>query len=97
MRQAAQDGAKGVEFDTSRTTDGYHVVVHGPDMGSIQCTGTKKNFIYQYSFAELRKNCTLSDGTAILTLSEMLEKLDGLFDHIYIDIKVYNSKDAVKQ
>lgn len=97
MRQAAQDGAKGVEFDTSRTTDGYHVVVHGPDMGSIQCTETRKNFIYQYSFAELRKNCTLSDGTAILTLSEMLEKLDGLFDHIYIDIKVYNSKDAVKQ
>ncbi len=97
MRQAAQDGAKGVEFDVSRTTDGYHVVVHWPDMGSIQCTWTKRNFIYQYSFAELRKNCTLSDGTAILTLSEMLEKLDGLFDKIYIDVKVYNSKDALIQ
>lgn len=97
MRQAAQDWAKGVEFDVSRTTDGYHVVVHGPDMGSIQCKWTKRNFIYQYSFAELRKNCTLSDGTAILTLSEMLEKLDGLFDKMYIDVKVYNSKDALIQ
>jgi len=97
MRQAAEDGARGVEFDVSWTTDGYHVVVHGPDMGSIQCTWTKKNFIYQYAFAELRKNCTLSDGTAILTLSEMLEKLDGLFDQIYIDVKVYNSNDARQQ
>gem|GEM_PF-6148620 len=66
-------------------------------MGSIQCAGKKRNFIYQYSFAELRKNCTLSDGTAILTLSEMLEKLDGLFDTIYIDVKVYNTKDALTQ
>jgi len=97
MRQAAQDGAKGVEFDVSWTTDGYHVVVHGPDMGSIQCNWIQRNFIYQYSFAELRQNCTLSDGTAILTLSEMLEKLDGLFDQIYVDIKVYNSTDAIKQ
>lgn len=97
MRKAAEDGARGVEFDVSRTTDGYHVVVHGPDMWSIQCAGTRKNFIYQYSFTELRKNCTLSDGTAILTLSEILEKLDGLFDYIYIDLKVYNSKDAIKQ
>ena len=97
MRQAAQDGAKGVEFDVSRTTDGYHVVVHGPDMGSIQCTEIKRKFIYQYSFAELRKNCTLSDGTAILTLSEMLEKLDGLFESIYVDVKVYNTKNALKQ
>lgn len=97
MRQAAQDWAVWVEFDVSRTIDGYHVVVHGPDMGSIQCTWTKKNFIYQYSFAELRKNCTLSNGSAILTLSEMLEKLDGLFEHIYIDIKVYNNNDALKQ
>lgn len=97
MRQAAQDGAKAVEFDVSWTTDGYHVVVHGPDMWSLQCKSIYKDNIYQYSFAELRADCTLSNGDAILTLSEMLEKLDGLFDTVIVDVKVYDPEQALKQ
>ncbi len=97
MRQASEQWARGVEFDVSRTTDGYHVVVHGPDMGSIQCENIQKPYIYQYSFAELRADCTLSNGDAILTLSEMLEKLEWLFDYVFVDIKVYEESDALVQ
>jgi glycerophosphoryl diester phosphodiesterase len=97
MRQAAQDWARGVEFDVSRTTDGYHVVVHGPDMWSIQCKNIKKPYIYQYSFKELRDDCTLSNGDAILTLAEMLEKIEWLFDYVFVDIKNYESRKAEDQ
>jgi hypothetical protein len=45
----------------------------------------------------LQKNCPLTNGESILTLKDMLKKIDGLFEYYFIEIKVYDPKDAEKQ
>jgi hypothetical protein len=46
---------------------------------------------------ELKKKCQIKNGEAIMTLEEMLNNIKGLFDHYFIELKVYTPKDAEKQ
>jgi formylmethanofuran dehydrogenase subunit A len=46
---------------------------------------------------ELKKSCPLKNGEELRTLEEMLKSINGMFDYYFVEIKVYNTKDAEQQ
>lgn len=92
---AKQHGADGIEFDVSWTKDKQNIIMHWPGLYSTIC-GNKK-MVYNYTLEYLQKNCPLTNGETIRTLKDMLVTIDGLFDYYFLELKVYNSKDAEEQ
>jgi glycerophosphoryl diester phosphodiesterase len=81
---AYEQGADGVEFDVHQTRDGRNVVMHDVTVDrTTNCTGRVRD----YSVEEIR-TCTLSNGEPVVTLGEMLSSIDGLFEIIFLEIKV---------
>lgn len=65
--------------------------MHGPDIGRTQCKKSegKKN-VSDFTLKELKDNCTLFNGEPVLTVAEAFQKTEGMFDHYFLDIKVYD-------
>lgn len=92
---AKKHGASGIEFDVSQTKDKKNIVIHWETAYSTTCGDSVK--IRTHTFDWLETHCTLTNGEPLLTLEEMLKGVDGLFDYYFIEIKVYDSKDAEQQ
>lgn len=92
---AKENGAHGIELDVSQTKDKQNIVIHGERMRATSCG---KNYIVgNHTREELKTKCPLKNGEPLLTLEEMLQAVDGLFDYYFVEIKVYNPKDAEQQ
>lgn len=92
---AKEHGAHGIEFDVSQTKDKQNIVLHGERMRATSCG---KNYIVgNHTLDELKTKCPLKNGEALMTLEEMLTSVDGLFDYYFLEIKVYDTKDAEQQ
>lgn len=92
--KAKEDGADWVEFDISQTKDKQNIVAHGPYLTETTCSKSK---VSEYTLEELKKKCQVKNGEPIMTLEEMMNKIKGLFDYYFVEIKVYNQKDAEQQ
>lgn len=92
---AKKHGALGIEFDVSQTKDKQNIVIHGDRMRATVCG--KKYVVGQHTLAELQKKCPLKNGEPLRTLEEMLTSLKWLFTYYFVEIKVWNQKDAVQQ
>ena len=92
--KAKDNSADGIEFDISQTKDKQNVVAHGPYLTETTCPNRK---VSDYTLDELKKKCQIKNGEPIKTLEEMLNDIKGLFDHYFIEIKVYTPQDAEKQ
>ncbi len=92
---AKKNWAQWVEMDVSYTKDKQLVVVHGEQMWATQSCQKKK--IGNYTLAYIQEHCPLKNGEPIRTLEDMLKSIDGMFDYYFIDIKVYDNKDAEQQ
>ncbi len=77
-------------MDISFTSDWYPIVMHWPDIGRTKCTQKvgKKN-IADFNLQEMKDSCTLYNWQVILTLQEMLEKTQSMFDWYFIDVKIH--------
>jgi glycerophosphoryl diester phosphodiesterase len=85
---AKKYGADGIEFDVSQTKDKQNIVAHGEYLTETTCPKYK---VSDYTLAELQKRCTVKNGEPISTLEDMLNKVKGLFDYYFVEIKVYNT------
>ena len=86
---AKDQWANGIEFDISYTKDKVNIVAHGEHFYASNCEKFKvKNYWYDW----IEKNCALKNGEKYLTLQNMLELIDWLFDYYFLEIKVYNEK-----
>lgn len=92
---AKKNGAQGVEMDVSYTKDNHLVVLHGEYMRATSSCQKKK--VGNHDLAYIKNNCLLKNGEHVRTLEEMLKAIDGMFDSYFIDIKVYDTKDAEQQ
>jgi len=92
---AKKNWADGIELDVSYTKDKQLVVLHGEYLRAT--SSCKKNKIGNHTLEYIRNNCLLKNGEQIRTLEDMLKSLDGMFDYYFIDIKVYDAKDAEQQ
>lgn len=92
--KAKDNGADGIEFDVSETKDKQNVVAHGPYLTETTCA---KHKVSEYTLDELKKKCKVKNGEPIMTLEEMLNKVKGLFDYYFVEVKVYNPNDAQSQ
>ena len=92
--KARDHNADGIEFDISQTKDKQNVVAHGPYLTETTCD---KHKVSEYTLETLKKKCQVKNGEPIMTLEEMLNKVNGLFDYYFVEIKVYNTKDAEQQ
>jgi len=70
---AKKDGANGIEFDVSQTSDKKNVVVHGEMLRETVCGGKTK--VTTHTLDRIQKNCPLKNGEKIITLEEMLNKV----------------------
>jgi len=92
---AKKHGADGIEFDVSQTKDGQNVIAHGKFLTETVCP---KYDVTKYTLSYLQKNCPLKNGEQLATLADMLDKVKGLFDYYFVEIKVYNTDpDAVER
>ncbi len=92
---AKKHGAQGIEFDVSQTKDKKNVVIHGERMWATTCG---KNYIIgNHTLEEIKTKCLLKNGESLMTLEEMLTALKGMFTYYFVEIKVYNTKDAEQQ
>jgi glycerophosphoryl diester phosphodiesterase len=86
---AKKVGAEGIEMDVSFTKDGYPVVMHGPDIGRTKCVKSLgKKLVSDFNLQEMKDNCKLYNDQVILTLQEMLEKTQEMFNWYFVDIKI---------
>jgi glycerophosphoryl diester phosphodiesterase len=92
---AKKNGANGIEFDVSQTKDKQNVVLHGERMRASVCG--QDYIIGNHTLEEIKTKCPLKNGEPILTLEEMLQSVDGLFDYYFVEIKVYKTKDIEQQ
>ena len=92
---AKKNGANGIEFDISQTKDKQNIVIHGERMRATVCG--KDYIVANHTLADLKKNCPLKNGEALMTLEEMLRAVDGLFNYYFVEIKVYTPQDSEKQ
>ncbi|MEZ4225824.1 MAG: glycerophosphodiester phosphodiesterase [Polyangiaceae bacterium] len=84
FRLAYEQGADGIEFDVQLTADGTNVVMHDETVDrTTSCSGRVQDFTVQ----ELR-GCTLSNGETVVPLAEMLTSIDGLFELLFLELKV---------
>jgi len=82
-------------MDISYTKDKQNIVIHGEKMRATTCG--QSHIVQKYDSAYLKEKCPLKNGEQLRTLEEMLKSLDGLFDYYFVDIKVYNTKNAEQQ
>ncbi len=88
-KAAKSVGAEWIEMDISFTRDGYPIVMHWPQIGRTKCTkAIGKKLISDFDLQEMKDTCTLYNGQPILTLQEMLEKTQNMFQWYFVDIKV---------
>ncbi len=92
---AKKNGANGIEMDVSYTKDKKNLVIHGELMRATACG--KNYVVWNHTLEELKKNCPLKNGEELRTLEEMLKSINGMFDYYFVEIKVYNTKDAEQQ
>jgi glycerophosphoryl diester phosphodiesterase len=96
--KARQQGAAGIEFDVSWTTDRHNVVFHGPNLDLEFCQPSPDPERQQMladadvraeelSLAEIRELCTLANGEPMPTLEEALVHTNGLFTYRFLEIK----------
>ena len=92
---ASKNWANWIELDISYTKDKKNVVIHWEKLRATTCWTKYK--IKDLTLEELQKQCPLKNGEDILTLKEMLEMIDWLFEYYFVEIKVYDKNDAEKQ
>ena len=92
--KAKEQWADGIEFDISYTKDKVNIVAHGEHFYASNCEKLKVN---NYWFDWIEKNCTLKNGEKYMTLQNMLELIDWLFDYYFLEIKVYDEKVGEQQ
>lgn len=92
---AKKNGAQGIEFDVSQTKDKQNIVIHGERTRATVCG--QDYIVGNHTRQELKTKCPLKNGQPLLTLEEMLKSVDGLFEYYFLEIKVYNAKDAEQQ
>ncbi len=92
---ASKNWANWIELDISYTKDKKNVVIHWEKLRATICWTKYK--IKDLTLEELQKQCPLKNGEDILTLKEMLEMIDWLFEYYFVEIKVYDKNDAEKQ
>jgi glycerophosphoryl diester phosphodiesterase len=91
---AKKYGADGIEFDVSQTKDKQNIIAHGEYLTETTCPTYKPS---DCTLAELKEKCTVKNGEPIMTLEEMLDKVKGMFDYYFVEIKVYTPADAEQQ
>jgi glycerophosphoryl diester phosphodiesterase len=79
----------------SYTKDEKNIVMHGENVYSTVCGNDIK--VRTHNLEWLQNNCPLVNGEKIMTLQEMLENVDGLFQYYFVEIKVYDPKYAEQQ
>ena len=92
--KAKENGADGIEFDVSETKDKQNIVAHGPYLTETTCPKYK---VSEYTLKVLKEKCQIKNGEPIMTLEEMLNKVNGLFDYYFVETKVYTPEDAQAQ
>lgn len=92
---AQKNDADGIEFDVSQTKDKKNLVIHGERTRATICG--KDYVVGNHTLEQLKTKCLLKNGEPLMTLEEILEATKGLFDYYFVDIKVYNPKDAEQQ
>ena len=92
---AKENGANGIELDVSQTKDKQNIVLHGERMRATVCG--KDYIIGNHTLEEVKAKCPLKNGETLSTLEEMLKSVNGMFEYYFIEIKVYNPKDAEQQ
>ncbi|MFZ2151287.1 MAG: sulfatase-like hydrolase/transferase [Candidatus Absconditicoccaceae bacterium] len=92
---AKQNGADGVEFDISYTSDDQNIVNHGPNLMGTDCESFGN--ISDYRLNYIKKNCLLKNGESIKTLEEVLTAIKGMFNYYFVEIKVYDPLKAEQQ
>lgn len=92
---AKEHGANGIELDISYTKDNQNVVIHGERMRATVCG--EAYVVGNHTLKELKNKCPLKNGEQLRTLEEMLKSINGMFDYYFVEIKVYDTKDAEQQ
>jgi len=92
---AKKNGAHGIELDVSQTKDKQNIVIHGDRMRATVCG--KDYIVGNHTREELKTKCPLKNGEPLSTLEEALKAIDGLFEYYFVEIKVYNTKNAEQQ
>lgn len=88
-KAAKEVWAEWIEMDISFTRDWFPIVMHWPDIGRTKCINARgKKLVSDFDLQEMKDNCQLYNGQVILTLQEMLEKTQWIFDWYFIDVKV---------
>lgn len=89
FKAAKEVWAEGIEMDISFTRDWFPIVMHWPDIGRTKCNKLWwKKLISDFDLQDMKDNCQLYNGQVILTLQEMLEKTQWMFDWSFIDVKI---------
>lgn len=83
-----------IELDVSYTKDYENIVAHWDLLYASNCTNKK---VWNYNLEWIQKNCKLVNWEEYMTLENMLELIDGLFDYYFIEIKVYDESLWVQQ
>ncbi len=90
FKAAKQLNIEWVEMDVSFTRDGYPIVIHGPEIWRTKCSrSVGKKYVSDFNLQEMKDNCMLYNGQVILTLQEMLEKTQWMFEWYFIDVKIH--------
>ncbi|MFA7298653.1 MAG: glycerophosphodiester phosphodiesterase family protein [Candidatus Absconditabacterales bacterium] len=92
---AKKNGANGIEFDVSYTKDNKNLVLHGERMRATTCG--QDYIVGNHNLQELQEKCPLKNGETLRTLEDMLKSVNGMFDYYFVEIKVYDVKDAEQQ
>lgn len=92
---AKKQWAAGIEFDVSYTKDKQNIVMHWASVYPTICGDDIQ--VSTHTLEWLQKNCPLTNGEKIMTLKEMLENIDGIFDYYFVEIKVYDPMNAEQQ
>lgn len=92
---AKKQWAVWVEFDVSYTKDKQNIVMHWASVYPTVCGDDIQ--VATHTLEWLQKNCPLTNGEKIMTLKEMLENIDGIFDYYFVEIKVYDPMNAEQQ
>lgn len=83
-----------IEFDVSYTKDYENIVAHWDLLYASNCTNKK---VWDYNLEWIQKNCKIANWEEYMTLENMLELIDGLFDYYFLEIKVYDESLWVQQ
>lgn len=89
FRQAAADGADGIEFDVHATADGVPVVIHDRDLAR---TTDGHGFVDEVTYDVLRA-LDAGEGERVPTLEEVIKVAEGRLK-LYIELKQPGAEQA---